>query len=167
MAEMVFIGLGSNLGDRLAYIQSALNYLAKNPAVKLIATSAAYTTAPEGYLDQPPFLNAAAALQTTLPPPDLLDALLAIEAAHQRRRRIHWGPRTLDLDMLLYGQRLLNTPSLSVPHPFLTERRFFLAPLCQIAPALRHPGSQCLLSTYLRRCSDLSPMPIFSPLHLP
>ena len=151
----------------LANVQSAINALANAAPIRVIAVSSAYTSAPVGYLDQPHFTNAAAALKTLLPPRDLLAFLLDIEAAHHRRRRIHWGPRTLDLDILLYGERRLDDQNLTVPHAHLTKRRFVLTPLCEIAPALCHPRTNRPLADYLDRCTDTSPLPPIAPLHLP
>lgn len=133
------IALGSNLGDRAATLQSAIQQLWQLGTVT--AVSSFYETDPVGYLDQPQFLNAAALLETTLPPLELLESLLAIERAFGRHRSatVPKGPRTLDLDLLLYGDQVLDTPTLTLPHPAMHERRFVLAPLAEIAPHLRHP----------------------------
>ena len=130
-----YIGLGSNLGDREATIRAALAAL---PGV--VAVSELRETAPVGVVDQPPFLNGAAALETELTPRELLDALLAVEQGLGRERRERWGPRTIDLDLLLYGDETIDEPGLDVPHPRLHERRFALEPLAELEPELVIPG---------------------------
>jgi 2-amino-4-hydroxy-6-hydroxymethyldihydropteridine diphosphokinase len=135
------IGLGANLGERLATLQSALEALARTPGVEVRAVSRVYETDPVGP-PQPRYLNAAARVETTLEAEALLDALLAVEAAHGRVRGARWGPRTLDLDILILcdpeGMTLLevDTPRLSVPHPHLLERAFALGPLLEVLPEL-------------------------------
>ena len=133
------IALGSNLGDREANLRAAIVYLAELGPVT--AVSSFYETAPVGYLDQPRFLNAAALLTTALPPLELLRALLAIEKklGRDRSATLPKGPRTLDLDLLLYDDLILETDELTLPHPAMHERRFVLAPLAEIAPHRQHP----------------------------
>lgn len=150
MSETVYVALGSNLGDRRAHLESGLAALAAEPGVWVEAVSSAYETAPVGYLDQPFFLNAVTSLQTCLSPEQLLRVLQRIEHAHRRQRLIHWGPRTLDLDLLLYGARVLRTPELELPHPRMDDRCFVLAPLCELAPALCHPCTGRLFSEQYR-----------------
>lgn len=130
-----YVGLGANLGDREATIRAAL---AELPG--LVAVSELRETEPVGVVDQPPFLNGAAALDTELSARDLLDALLAIERELGRERRERWGPRTIDLDLLLYGEERIDEPGLTVPHPRLHERRFALEPLADLDPELVIPG---------------------------
>ena len=130
-----YIGLGSNLGDRGATIEAAIAAL---PG--LVAVSRLRETAPVGVLDQPPFLNGAAAIETTLSPRELLTTLFAIERELGRERRQRWGPRTIDLDLLLYGEAVVDEPGLTVPHPRLHERRFALEPLHELDPELVVPG---------------------------
>ncbi len=154
MPERAFIGMGSNLGDRRAFLEAGLTALADLEGVMPIALSSLYETAPQGYLDQPMFLNAVLSVQTELPPPELLLAMQQIEDSHQRRRTIHWGPRTLDLDLLLYGSRRVNSPDLILPHPCITTRSFVLVPLCEIAPGLRHP---CTGKSFRSYCDELEP----------
>lgn len=148
MNELAFVALGSNLGDRQAYLESGLAALAALAGVEVQSTSSVYETAPAGYTDQPFFLNAAAGLRTTLSPEELLQKLQEIEARHQRQRQIHWGPRTLDLDLLLHGQHRAQTPTLQLPHPRMLDRCFVLAPLCEIAPDLYHPCTGRPLSAH-------------------
>jgi 2-amino-4-hydroxy-6-hydroxymethyldihydropteridine diphosphokinase len=136
-----YVGLGSNLGDREAAIARALELLDDPPELRLVGVATVRETAPLGVVDQPPFLNTAARLETTLGPRELLDRLLAVERGLGRvRTGQRWGPRTLDLDLLLYGDAVLDEPGLTVPHPRLHERRFVLEPLCELAPDLVVPG---------------------------
>ena len=136
------IGLGANLGDAAQTLRDAFEALAALPHTTLRARSQLYSTPAWGNLDQPAFVNAAALLETTLSGPDLLDALLAIEHGFGRVRApgVHWGPRTLDLDLLLYGEQVIDLPQLQVPHPYLHERAFALLPLAEIAPEAVIPG---------------------------
>ena len=132
-----YIGLGSNLGDRRAQLEEALRRLDDDPAISVVAVSSFRDTDPVGVVDQPLFLNAAAALDTSVEPRELLDRLLAVERALGRDRSgERWGPRTVDLDLLLYGDVSLDEPGLTVPHPRLHERRFVLEPLLELDPAL-------------------------------
>lgn len=130
-----YVGVGANLGDREETIRAAVDAL---PGV--VAVSALRETEPVGVLDQPPFLNGAVALETELAPRELVDALLAIERELGRQRRERWGPRTIDLDLLLYADQKIDEPGLTVPHPRLHERRFALEPLLDLDPELSVPG---------------------------
>ena len=141
MPELALISLGSNLGDRKALLDSAVASLSETPAVSLRAVSSYHETAPVGGPSgQGAFLNAAAALETTLDPEILLDRLHSIEQQANRVRTVRWGERTLDLDLLLYGDRVIESPRLSVPHPRMALRRFVLAPLSEVAPDAIHPS---------------------------
>lgn len=141
MTVTAYIGLGSNLGDPPSRIRGALADLAGLPQTRLLQTSSLYRSLPLGPPDQPDYVNAVAALDTALAPEALLDALQALEAQHGRARDgQRWGPRTLDLDLLLYGDRQLTTPRLTMPHPGLPQRAFVLYPLAEIAPDLQVPG---------------------------
>ena len=135
-----YIALGSNLGDPPAQIRRALQALAAMPETRLVRRSALYRNPPAGYLDQPEFVNAVAEIETRLAPHDLLEQLLAIERAHGRVRDFPNGPRTLDLDILLYGERTVREPGLTIPHPRMLERAFVLVPLAEIAPDAVVPG---------------------------
>jgi 2-amino-4-hydroxy-6-hydroxymethyldihydropteridine diphosphokinase len=136
-----FIGLGSNLGDREAYLRRALDLLRADPSIELVAVSSFRETDPVGFLDQPRFLNAAAALETELAARALLERLLAVERVLGRRRDgPRFGPRTIDLDLLLHGDEVVDEPGLTVPHPRLGERRFVLEPLHELEPGLVIPG---------------------------
>jgi len=135
-----YIGLGSNLGDREATIRAAVDRLRAHPQIKVTAESSLIETAPVGGpAGQPTFLNGAAALETDLEPDALLDVLKGIERDLGRRPRTRWGPREIDLDVLLYGDRVVETSRLTVPHPLMAQRRFVLAPLSEIAPDARDP----------------------------
>jgi 2-amino-4-hydroxy-6-hydroxymethyldihydropteridine diphosphokinase len=134
MAVIAYIGLGSNLGDRRAMIADALERL------KPRRVSTVVETAPWGRTDQPPFLNAVAEIDTELEPAVLLDRLLDLERGLGRVRRERWGPRTIDLDLLLYGDRRVASEALSVPHPHLHERRFVLEGLAELCPERTVPG---------------------------
>ena len=139
-AAIAFIGLGSNLADPLIQVRQALMELESIPGTRVTARSSLYRTSPVGYLEQPDFINAVASVQTTLKPQALLAALLATENRHGRRRATRNAPRTLDLDLLLYGEEVLDEHGLTLPHPRLHERAFVLAPLAEIAPEAMVPG---------------------------
>jgi 2-amino-4-hydroxy-6-hydroxymethyldihydropteridine diphosphokinase len=135
------LGQRPQRGARAAVLGSALAELGSLPGSRLLRHSRFYRSAPWGNTAQPPFVNAVAELATTLPPRALLDALLAIERAHGRRRDgTRWGPRTLDLDLLLHGAGVVREEGLTLPHPFLGERAFVLVPLAELEPALAIPG---------------------------
>lgn len=134
--ERAYIGLGSNLADPQQQLRGALRALAELPQTRLVAVSSLYASDPLGPADQPRYVNAVAALDTDLQPLDLLDALQRIELAQGRERKAErWGPRTLDLDILLFGERLIDEPRLKVPHYHMQARPFVLYPLAEIAPA--------------------------------
>jgi 2-amino-4-hydroxy-6-hydroxymethyldihydropteridine diphosphokinase len=141
-----YIGLGANLGDREATIRRAVELLGADPGIELVAVSTLRETDPVDYADQPPFLNGAVAVETELEPLALLDRLLAVERELGRVRDegLRYGPRTIDLDLLLYGDRLVDEPGLAVPHPRLAERRFALEPLHELDPALRLPDGRAV-----------------------
>ncbi|MDR3388376.1 MAG: 2-amino-4-hydroxy-6-hydroxymethyldihydropteridine diphosphokinase [Rudaea sp.] len=138
---IVYIGLGSNLADPRVQVESGLRALAALPGTRVLRHSCLYQTAPWGKADQPEFVNAVAQIETALVPGALLEGLLAIErSAGRERDATRWGPRVLDLDMLVYGDVVLDAPGLHLPHPHLHERAFVLMPLCEIAPGLDIPG---------------------------
>jgi 2-amino-4-hydroxy-6-hydroxymethyldihydropteridine diphosphokinase len=147
----VFVGIGSNLGEPERQIAAALDLLRAEDGIDVVAVSSLRETEPVGYLQQPNFVNGAAALETELSPHELLDRLLAIEQQLGRRRGEgpRFGPRLIDLDLLLYGDEVVDEPGLTVPHPRLAERRFALEPLAELDPSLEIPGHgavQALLS---------------------
>ena len=137
---LAYIGMGSNLEQPLDQLQRALTELRDIPGSSLQASSSFYISSPMGPADQPDYVNAVAALRTELSPLDLLDQLQQIEQAHGRQRGPRWGPRTLDLDLLLYGDQFILNDRLSVPHPGIGERAFVLLPLAELAPELEIPG---------------------------
>jgi len=136
-----YVGLGANLGDREEMLRLALERLAAEPSVELVAVSTLRETEPEDFLDQPRFLNGAAALETDLSPRQLLARLQLIECELGRRRAgPRFGPRVIDLDLLLYGSLVMSEPELELPHPRLHRRRFALEPLAELEPDLEIPG---------------------------
>ncbi len=140
MSSLALIGLGSNLGDRKAALKGAIASLGQTPGVIVRRVSSFHETKPVGGpAGQGMYLNAAAVLETTLDPFRLLEILRRIEDRAGRVRTVHWGERTLDLDLLYFGGRVIDTPDLKVPHPRLTARRFVLAPLAEVAPAAVDP----------------------------
>lgn len=152
--QAAYIGLGSNLGDSLGLVRQATVALDALPQTRLVACSSAYVSAPVDVLDQPDFINAVCLLTTTLAPLQLLQQLLAIEAAHGRQRQgPKGGPRTLDLDLLLYGSCSLHSADLVLPHPRLHERAFVLYPLLELAPDLAIPA-QGRVQQLAQACSE-------------
>lgn len=135
----VYLGLGSNVGDREEFIEQAIFLLEKNPAIQVTKRSSNYETEPEGGVDQPPFINAAVAIITKLPADKLLEICQEIETALGRDREMEWGPRTIDIDILLYDDQIISEDKLQVPHPLMHERMFVLKPLKEIAPTAIHP----------------------------
>ena len=151
MAE-VYIALGSNMDSPHSQLDSALEALAQHPRIDLIATSSRYQTPPIGP-QQPDFINAAAQLNTDLSPLDLLDALQTIEHQQNRVRSIHWGPRTLDLDILLYNNLVIESERLTIPHPRMRERGFVLVPLADLDAQLALPSGETV-AQLLANCSQ-------------
>lgn len=149
--QLCYIGLGSNLEDPRAQVSQALEELQALENCRAHAHSRLYRSDPVGPPGQPDYINAVACFETRLQPLELLDALQAIEQAHQRVRIQHWGPRTLDLDLLLYGQQNISCERLTVPHAFMTERSFVLYPLAELAPELTLPDGQTI-SCLLEQC---------------
>jgi 2-amino-4-hydroxy-6-hydroxymethyldihydropteridine diphosphokinase len=158
--EFIYIALGTNLGDRSANLKAAISALASK--VEVLRASPVYETDPWGYLDQPAFLNQAVEVHTMLTPWSLLKHLKRIEQRMGRTPTFRNGPRLIDLDILFYGERVIESPPLQIPHPRLAERAFVLAPLAQLAPGLRHPLLKvtiqqmldCVDITSVRRYSD-------------
>lgn len=135
-----FVGIGSNLGDRESQLQAALGLLAAEEGLVVLAVSQFRETEPVGPVEQGPFLNAAVRVGTDLAPRELLERLVGIELRLGRVRRERFGPRTIDLDLLVYGDEVVDEPGLTVPHPRVHERRFALEPLAELAPDLVIPG---------------------------
>jgi len=164
----VFLSLGSNLGDRLGNLTMGMQSVAALPESSVVAVSSVYETEPVGLKEQPPFLNAVMAIATGLSPHDLLGALQTIENRAGRRRLRKWGPRTLDIDIVLYGELDFSDGVLSIPHPRFTERRFVLVPLVELAPLLVPPGCNGLtVRQLLAQCPDKSAVRRIGNAHTP
>ena len=148
--HIVYLGLGSNLGDRLANLKTAINNL--TPQLNVLAQSSIYETPPIGYTDQPEFLNQVIKAETYEKPEALLAHLKRLEIVLGRQPGIPNGPRLIDIDILFYDDLVLNTPALVIPHPRLAERGFVLMPLNEIASDLVHPALQVTISQLLSRC---------------
>lgn len=164
MEVSAYIGLGANLDDPAAQVAYAFAELDSLPGTRLVARSSLYASAPVGYVDQPDFINAVAHLKTTLSPRALLTALLDIEQRHGRARSFRNAPRTLDLDLLLYGTAHFHEDQLTLPHPRMTERAFVLLPLTEIAPDLTIPGHG-RAADWIASCASQSVTPINLPKH--
>ncbi len=152
-ATDAFVGLGSNMADPSAQLAGAVARLAMLPKTELVAQSAFYSSNPVGPQDQPDFVNGAAWLRTELTPLELLDQLQAIEKTHGRKRIQHWGPRTLDLDLLLYGNEAITSERLTVPHAELANRDFVLQPLLDLDPERLLPDGRGL-AALRQQCPD-------------
>jgi 2-amino-4-hydroxy-6-hydroxymethyldihydropteridine diphosphokinase len=150
-----YLSLGSNIGDREANLHEAIAKLGELGRVK--GVSSLYETEPVEFIEQPWFLNCAVELETELVPPQLLKAMLAIEQGMGRRRIQPKGPRLIDLDILLFGDTVINEPSLTIPHPAMHERRFVLEPLVEIAPTAMHPVLKKTIDKLLQALPSTSP----------
>ena len=136
---LVFIGVGSNLGDKVGNCRRAVEVILADGRNRIVQCSPFYQTEPVGKKEQDWFINGVCAMETTMEPAELLESLLGVEKMMGRVRRERWGPRVIDLDILLFGQEVINQEGLQIPHPRLHERRFVLVPLRDIAPDLMHP----------------------------
>jgi 2-amino-4-hydroxy-6-hydroxymethyldihydropteridine diphosphokinase len=154
MPTIAYIGIGSNVGDRKVNCRKAFELLADTGRV--ISVSSLYYTEPLGYKEQDDFINAVVSVETDLSARELLDACRAIEGRLGRKRTLRWGPRTIDLDILLYGEQMINQPDLVIPHPLMATRKFVLAPLAEIAPELMHPVLHKTAKQLLRELKDTS-----------
>ncbi len=159
----VYVGFGANLGCRWANINRALRQLDSLPGTGIEAVSPVYETAPVGYREQGDFLNGVCRVRTAMEPTAFLQALLRIEHSLGRVRTVHWGPRTIDLDILFFADRVVKRPELRLPHPELPRRGFVLYPLHDLAPGLRHPELgvtvAALLTAYRRRAATAGTTP--------
>lgn len=140
MRHIAFVGVGSNLGDKIAHCEKAVAELLSVDSNRLLSRSSFYQTRPVGYLDQDWFVNGVFKMDTHLAPLDLLRAMKAVESRMGRVETVRWGPRIIDLDLLFYDEAVIRTPEMEIPHPRLHERQFVLIPLGEIAPDLIHPG---------------------------
>ena len=158
-----YIGFGSNIDDRLGYITQALRLLLEADNVSLIQISSLYETEPVGYEEQDWFLNGVAAVETDLSLPPLLVLLKEIEGEVGRQHRARWGPREVDLDLLIYDQCCINMPDLIVPHPEMHQRSFVLVPFAEIAPNVLHPILQQNIRTLLSNLNDEKTVKLMAP----
>lgn len=145
-----FLGLGANLGDRLETIKQAISLINEHQEIILLNKSAIYETQPFGYIDQPDFINMVIEIATSLSPNELLKYIHLIENRLGRKREIHWGPRTIDIDILLYGDKIIKSDDLQIPHPHLAERLFVLVPLEEIYSGLI-PGENISIEKMVNR----------------
>jgi len=144
MISQVFLGLGSNMGDRNEYLQKAIKALEYVPEITVINLSSIYETEPFGGITQDKFLNMVIKIETTLIPDKLLEVTMAIEKELDRVRTVRWGPRTIDIDILLYGNEVISTRDLTIPHPGITERDFVLVPLLEVDSDIKLPSGEPL-----------------------
>ena len=158
MEEQVYLLLGSNEGDREGFLQEALDELETRVANGPMSVSGIYETAAWGLEEQPSFLNMAVGMDTSLSPQEILSVIRDVEGRLGRQRVVVWGQRTLDIDVLLYGDEIMETEELHIPHPRLGERRFALAPLAEIASGVIHPVTGQTIQQMLEACSD--PLPV-------
>jgi len=150
---LAFLGLGSNVGRRLEYLQDAVRLLAAAAGIEVIRSSRVYETEPVGGPAQPDFLNAVIEIETSLSPRELLAVCQHVEQSLHRVRQVRWGPRTIDVDILTFGEETVDEPDLQVPHPRMHERGFVLAPLLELDPDPTLPGGRHL--SELRLCPDV------------
>ncbi len=152
----VYLGIGSNTGDKLHYLVSAVKQMKGSRSILLKNVSSIYETEPVGIKGQPNFLNAAVRIETSFSPRDLLRYLKSLEGQLGRRQRTRWGPREIDIDILLYGDFVLNEPPLTIPHAEMNNRRFVLQPLAEIAAKAIHPVLHATVGELLTGCRDTS-----------
>jgi 2-amino-4-hydroxy-6-hydroxymethyldihydropteridine diphosphokinase len=158
----VYLSLGSNLGDRVQNLKEAIKRIESSDKISIKKISSVYETEPVGYENQPRFLNLALQAETILDPQPLLEQLLSIEEQMGRKRGEKWGPRNIDVDILLYDDLVMESDQLIIPHPRMHQRRFVLVPLAQIAPKLLHPLLKKNVRELLENCEDNSEVKLFA-----
>ena len=154
--DRVFIGLGSNIGDRIQFLQKGIAALEAIPKTHVVAASSVYETEPVGLKEQPPFLNAVVEVQISLGPVELVKTLKAIEEQIGRTESVRWGPREVDLDLLYYGEKVLHKGRFIIPHPEIAKRKFVLVPLAEIAADFVDPSRALTIGELLSQCVDTS-----------
>ncbi|MDQ0177880.1 2-amino-4-hydroxy-6-hydroxymethyldihydropteridine diphosphokinase [Bacillus chungangensis] len=154
MTNIAYLSIGTNMGDRFAHLQDAIKALRANKSIQILHISSIYETEPVGYVDQAHFLNIAVKLQTTLTPKGLLHTCLNIEQKLGRIRKVRWGPRVIDLDILLYNKDNIQTDELIIPHPRMHERAFVLIPLLEIDEHIQLPSTNTPLLKLLKKIPD-------------
>lgn len=152
--ETVYLGLGTNLGDRLHHMKQAIHWLRKRNEIEVTRISSIYETEPVGYLDQPHFLNLVCEIETTLTPTQLFAHIQWIEQKLKRVRTVRWGPRTIDIDILLFGNQIIHQPDLMIPHPRMLQRSFVMVPLAELAGDLIVPGTAKTVDQWRKSISD-------------
>jgi 2-amino-4-hydroxy-6-hydroxymethyldihydropteridine diphosphokinase len=156
MSSRVFLSIGSNLGDRLGFLQQGIDALAGAAGITIVAISSVYETDPVGNKNQPVFLNAAVELRCSLTAGDLVALLKQTERTIGRSAAERWGPREIDLDLIYFGDLITDQPGVHVPHPEAERRRFVLQPIAELAPAFLDPNRSCTVGDLLRQCGDSS-----------
>tara|TARA_Y100001960_G_scaffold34126_1_gene30741 strand:- start:309 stop:797 length:489 start_codon:yes stop_codon:yes gene_type:complete len=154
MGDTAYVAIGSNLGDRLDFMRRAVESLERHQGVVVTGRSSVYESPGIGFEAQPDYLNAVISVETDLAPSELLRAMLEVEARLGRTREKKWAPRTIDLDLLLYGDLIISEPGLVVPHAHMLERGFVLLPLCQINSQLLHPVRRVPIADFANSCND-------------
>lgn len=156
-----YLSLGSNLGDRMGYLKQGVDLISGMPGVSFVKTSSVYETDPVGVTEQPPFLNIAVSVNTSLDPTDFLASLKEIEREVGRVHRERWREREIDIDIIFYGEKTIRTNSLTIPHEEAQQRRFVLQPLFEIAPHFEHPVLHKTVEQLLVECPDHSRVRVF------
>ena len=163
MTNIAYLSLGTNIGDREGHLKEALQLLEGRPDIRLAAVSSIYETDPVGFTDQPPFFNIVVKAMTSASPEELLTVCMKIENELGRKRDIRWGPRTIDLDILLYNHDNIKSDSLIIPHPRMHERAFVLIPLAEIDASIELPDERLSLEQYIRNVQGKEGVKLWKP----